>query len=162
MFTIVLVNPKIPPNTGTIARLCAATDIKLDLVGELGFSLDDKSLKRAGLDYWHLMNIEHHPSTEDYFNKLSADQFILLTTKSETPYYDYTFKKNDYLVFGSETTGLDEKILNQYSNRCYTIPMKNKNKGLRSLNLAVSTGIVLYEGLRQISFKGKKTDIIQV
>ena len=162
MFTIVLVEPKIPPNTGTIARLCAATNIKLDLVGDLGFSLDDKSLKRAGLDYWHLMDIEHHPSKNDYIKQLNPEQFILLTTKSDKPYYEYKFKKNDYLIFGSETLGLDEDLLNLYSKRCYTIPMKNKNKGLRSLNLAVSTGIVLYEGLRQISFKNKKTDIIQV
>ena len=149
--TITLIEPKIPPNTGTIARLCAATDVKLDLVGELGFSLDDKSLKRAGLDYWHLMDIEHHESVDNYFDNLDRNSFILLTTKAATPYYNHKFQNTDHLIFGSETTGLSESILKKYPENCYTIPMTNKNKGLRSLNLAVSTGIVLYEAIRQLS-----------
>ena len=120
-FHIVLVEPEIPPNTGSIARLCGATDTVLHLVHPLGFNVDDKHLKRGKL----------------YF----------FTTKVERPYYETSFPPGSFLVFGKETKGLSEEIIALYRDRCYTIPMKNKN--IRSLNLAMCAGIVLYEVMRQ-------------
>ena len=149
MLTISLFEPKIPPNTGNIARLCGANNIKLDLVGELGFEMDDKYLKRAGLDYWNYINWEYFPDIGDYCSSVFKSSFHLLTTKSKNLYTKRVYSENDYLIFGSETKGISESILNAYPKHACTIPMANKN--IRSLNLATSVGIVLYEALRQIN-----------
>lgn len=147
MFTISLIEPQIPPNTGNIARLCAATNCKLDIVGKIGFELTDRYLKRAGLDYWEHVNWEYFEDTAGYFSKLDQTKSHLLTTKVTTSYTTRQFKEGDFLVFGSETKGIDEHYLRQFSERCCTIPMQ-KNK-VRSLNLSSSVAIVLFEGLRQ-------------
>ncbi len=147
MPTVVLIEPQIPPNTGNIARLCAATNTRLEVVGKLGFELTDSALKRAGLDYWEFVNWEHFPDLETYMNNLNPEKIHLLTTKSNVPYWNHAFKPDDFLLFGSELTGLSEKYRMQFAERCCTIPMKNP--GVRSLNLATSVGIVLYEALRQ-------------
>jgi tRNA (cytidine/uridine-2'-O-)-methyltransferase len=147
---IVLVEPEIPPNTGSVARLCGATDSVLDLVHPLGFSTDDKHLKRAGLDYWPHVNIRHWQNFDEFLDQHDERRLFLLTTKTERPYYQAAFRPGDCLVFGRETKGLPEETLALYSDRCYTIPMTNPH--IRSLNLAMSAGIVLYEALRQIQF----------
>ena len=146
---IVLVEPEIPPNTGSIARLCGATDCVLDLVYPLGFKVDDKHLKRAGLDYWPHVRINHWENLEAFLLAQDESRLYFLTTKSKRPYTTAQFKPGDMLIFGKETKGLPEDILNLYSDRCLTIPMSNPN--IRSLNLAMAAGIVLYEALRQIS-----------
>lgn len=146
---IVLVEPEIPPNTGSIARLCGATDSVLDLVHPLGFSVDNKHLKRAGLDYWPQVQINHWQSLETFLQAQDEHSLYFLTTKSTCSYTTATFKPGDKLVFGKETKGLPEDILHLYSDRCLTIPMSNPK--IRSLNLAMAAGIVLYEALRQIS-----------
>lgn len=147
-FNIVLVEPEIPPNTGTIARLCGATDTTLHLVHPLGFSTDDKHLKRAGLDYWEYVNIVHWASAEEFLQaQADRERLFFFTTKRPHLYTDAIYHPGDYLIFGKETKGLGEKILTEYEDRAYTIPMWNPH--IRSLNLAVTTGIVLYEALRQ-------------
>jgi len=152
MPTVVLVNPKIPPNTGNIARLCAATNSHLHLVGDLGFDLSDKSLKRAGLDYWHLVQWTHYPDIEAYFESKEASQLYLVTTKGKTRYTDVAYLPESYLVFGSETVGLPQSVMSRYPDCWITIPMTNLDAGMRSLNLATAAGIVLYESLRQSGF----------
>ena len=151
MLTVTLFEPKIPPNTGNIARLCGANNVKLDLVGNLGFDMEDKYLKRAGLDYWDHIKWEYFPSIDEYCLNAFQNKFHLLTTKSKNVYTDRIFTKNDIIIFGSETAGIPENILNEYSESACTIPMINKN--IRSLNLATSVGIVLYEAIRQINEK---------
>ena len=151
MLTVTLFEPKIPPNTGNIARLCGANNVKLDLVGNLGFDMEDKYLKRAGLDYWDHIKWEYFPSIDEYCLDAFQNKFHLLTTKSKNVYTDRVFTKNDIIIFGSETAGISENILNEYPENACTIPMINKN--IRSLNLATSVGIVLYEAIRQISEK---------
>ena len=148
MFHIALVEPEIPPNTGNIARLCAAAFADLHLVGVTGFKMDDRTLKRAGLDYWDEVKLHRHIDLDALFASLPGSRFIFLTTKSERPYTDWEYRENDCLVFGPETRGLPEELLRANWDRCLTIPMANKN--VRSLNLATSVGIVLYETLRQI------------
>lgn len=145
---IVLVEPEIPPNTGSIARLCGATDTVLDLIHPLGFKIDDKHLKRAGLDYWPQVRINHWPDLETFLGQHDEDQLHFLTTKTSRSYTEARFQPGAALIFGKETKGLPEDILKLYSDRCYTIPMCNPN--IRSLNLAMSAGIVLYEALRQL------------
>ena len=145
---IVLVEPEIPPNTGSIARLCGATDTVLDLVHPLGFKIDDKHLKRAGLDYWPQVRINHWPSLDAYLAQADEGSLYFLTTKTERSYTEARFKPGDKLIFGRETKGLPEDILRLYSDRCLTIPMSNPH--IRSLNLAMAAGIVLYEALRQL------------
>ena len=152
-FHIVLVEPEIPPNTGSIARLCGATDTVLHLVHPLGFSVDDKHLKRAGLDYWEHVDIVHWPGLDDFLTACDEQQLFLMTTKVDRPYYEADFKPGSYIVFGKETKGLGEEIIALYRDRCYTIPMTNSN--IRSLNLAMCAGIVLYEALRQNMPAGK-------
>ena len=147
MFTIGLIEPQIPPNTGNIARLCAATNTKLEIVGNIGFELTDKYLKRAGLDYWKYVNWEYFPSVEDYISKICTEKLHLLTTKVDTSYTSVEFNDGDYLLFGSETSGIDEQYLRRYQDRCRTIP--TSKEGVRSLNLSSSAAIVLYEALRQ-------------
>ena len=151
MLTVTLFEPKIPPNTGNIARLCGANNVKLDLVGNLGFDMEDKYLKRAGLDYWDHIKWEYFPSIDEYCLNVFQNKFHLLTTKSKNVYTDRVFTKNDIIIFGSETAGISENILNEYPENACTIPMINKN--IRSLNLATSVGIVLYEAIRQINEK---------
>ena len=151
MLTVTLFEPKIPPNTGNIARLCGANNVKLDLVGNLGFDMEDKYLKRAGLDFWDHIKWEYFPSIDEYCLNAFQNKFHLLTTKSKNVYTDRVFTKNDIIIFGSETAGISENILNEYPENACTIPMINKN--IRSLNLATSVGIVLYEAIRQINEK---------
>ena len=151
MLTVTLFEPKIPPNTGNIARLCGANNVKLDLVGNLGFDMEDKYLKRAGLDYWDHIKWEYFPSIDEYCLNAFQNKFHLLTTKSKNVYTDRVFTKNDIIIFGSETAGISENILNEYPENACTIPIINKN--IRSLNLATSVGIVLYEAIRQINEK---------
>ena len=145
-FNIVLYEPEIPQNTGNIARLCACTGADLYLVGKLGFSLTEKYVKRAGLDYWNSVNIIQIQSMDDLWKKFPNSNFYYLTTKTQTPYFSCNFKEGDFLVFGPETRGLPEELLNKYKSQTLNIPMK---EGQRSLNLSNSVAIVLYEALRQ-------------
>ncbi len=151
MLHIALVEPEIPPNTGNIARLCAATNTHLHIVGVTGFRLDEKAVRRAGLDYWDEVEISRHIELSDLYQHLPNSRFLYLTTKAETSYTKCNFEDDDCLVFGRETRGLPEKLLRENSERCLTIPMPNKN--VRSINLATSAGIVLYEAIRQINLK---------
>lgn len=150
MLHICLVEPEIPPNTGNIARLCAATFTGLHIVGAPGFRLDEKAVKRAGLDYWDEVKIRRHIALKDLYEALPESRFLYFTTKAERIYTDWQYQENDCLVFGRETRGLPEDVLKANWERCLTIPMPNKN--VRSLNLATSAGIVLYEALRQTGF----------
>ncbi len=148
-FNVVLVEPEIPPNTGTTARLCGATDSVLHLVRPLGFSTDDKHLKRAGLDYWKHVEIIYWESFDEFLDQQDERKLYLFTKKTGKPYTEAEFKPGDYLIFGRETKGLSEEIIELYKDRCYTIPMSNPE--IRSLNLANAASIVLYEALRQQS-----------
>ena len=148
-FNIVLVEPEIPPNTGTTARLCGATDSVLHLVKPLGFSTDDKQLKRAGLDYWEYVRIVYWESLDDFLAAQDERRLYFFTKKVGRPYTAAEFEPGDFLVFGKETKGLPEETIKLYKDRCYTIPMSNPK--IRSLNLANAAGIVLYEALRQQS-----------
>ena len=146
MFNVVLVEPEIPPNTGNVGRLCLATRSTLHLIKPLGFSLDDRQLRRAGLDYWD----EVHLQVWDSFDALQREQsagtrYFFLTTKTQCAYYSVNFRQNDFLVFGRETKGLPDKLLVANTDNCITIPMH----GTRSLNLATAVAIVLFEAVRQ-------------
>ncbi len=147
VFHIVLVEPEIPPNTGSIARLCGATNSVLHLVKPLGFLTDDKHLRRAGLDYWKFVDIRYWDSFDAFLEAQDENKLYFMTTKTDRSYADADFKRGDYLVFGKETKGLPEEILNLYSERCLTLPMSNPN--IRSLNLAMTAGIVLYAALQK-------------
>ena len=147
MLHVALFEPEIPPNTGNVARLCAATFTALHIVGVTGFRMDDRTLKRAGLDYWDDVDLHRHVDMEDLYRSLPSSRFVCLTTKSEIPYTSFEFCENDCLVFGPETRGLPESVRNEDPDRCLKIPMANEN--VRSLNLATSVGIVLYEAIRQ-------------
>lgn len=147
-FNIVLVEPEIPPNTGSIARLCGATNTVLHLVHPLGFSTSDKHLKRAGLDYWEHVQIVHWDNLDAFLQAQDERKLFFFTTKVKRSYTAASFSQGDYLVFGRETQGLPADILTLYTDRCYTIPMENSH--IRSLNLAMSAGIVLYEAIRQV------------
>ncbi len=151
MLHIVLVNPEIPQNTGNIARTCAATGAKLHLIKPLGFELSDKYLKRAGLDYWHMMTYEVHESWEDFLSANPDARLHYATTKAPRDYCAARYGPEDYLVFGRETKGLDEALLAANYDRCVRIPMR---PDARSLNLSNSVAIVLYEALRQLGFPG--------
>jgi len=146
-FNIVLVEPEIPPNTGSIARLCGATDTTLHLVHPLGFSTDDKHLIRAGLDYWEFVDVVHWQHLDELLAAVDERSLKFYTTKTDRLYTDATYRPGDYLIFGKETRGLPEEVRTLYKELCYTLPMRNKN--IRSLNLAMTAGIVLYEALRQ-------------
>jgi tRNA (cytidine/uridine-2'-O-)-methyltransferase len=150
---IVLVEPEIPPNTGSIARLCGATDSVLHLVHPLGFSTSDKHLKRAGLDYWEHVTIVHWDNLEAFLRAQDERRLFFFTTKVKRSYIEASFQPGDYLIFGRETKGLSGEILSLYNDRCYTVPMRNSN--IRSLNLAMTAGIVLYEAIRQIGLRGE-------
>ena len=147
MLHVCLVEPEIPPNTGNIARLCAATFTNLHIVGVTGFRMDEKAVKRAGLDYWDEVKLFRHKNLEELYEALPNSRFLYFTTKTERSYTDWEYQDNDCLVFGRETRGLPEELLNANWERCLTIPMPNEK--IRSLNLANSVGIVLYEALRQ-------------
>ena len=144
---VALVEPEIPPNTGNIARLCAATFTNLHIVGVPGFRMDERAVKRAGLDYWDEVQLFKHRSIEALREALPDSRFLFFTTKAERIYTDWKYEDNDCLIFGRETRGLPDELLRANWERCLTIPMPNDN--VRSLNLATSVGIALYEALRQ-------------
>lgn len=146
-FNIVLVEPEIPPNTGSIARLCGATNTTLHLVHPLGFSTDDKHLKRAGLDYWDHVEVVHWQSLDELLGACDEDTLKFYTTKTSRSYTEARYRPGDFLIFGKETKGLSKEVRTLYEELCYTLPMENPN--IRSLNLAMTVGIVLYEALRQ-------------
>lgn len=147
---VALIEPEIPPNTGNIARLCAATFTDLHIVGVTGFRLDDKSVKRAGLDYWNEVKMHRHFEIQNLYEALPESRFLYFTTKTDKSYTECDFRLNDCLIFGRETRGLPEDLLKANWENCLTIPMPNER--VRSLNLANSVGIVLYEALRQTGF----------
>ena len=148
---IVLVEPEIPQNTGNIARTCAATGSRLHLVRPLGFSVDDKYLKRAGLDYWSMVDIYYYDSFAELKSQYPDELFFYSTTKAKKRYTEATYKENCFIVFGKETAGLPKLLLEENKEFCIRVPMIND---ARSLNLANSVAIVAYEALRQIGFPG--------
>ncbi|TYO96247.1 tRNA (uridine(34)/cytosine(34)/5-carboxymethylaminomethyluridine(34)-2'-O)-methyltransferase TrmL [Desulfallas thermosapovorans] len=150
---LVLVEPEIPANTGNVARTCAVTGAQLHLVKPLGFSVDDKHLKRAGLDYWHLLTIHYHDSFEDFLKAYPGCRFHLATTRAGQVYTNVHYGPDDFLVFGKETSGLPEDIIRRFWDKCIRIPMISQ---ARSLNLSNSVAIVLFEALRQNGFPGLK------
>ncbi len=154
MFNIVLVEPEIPQNTGNIVRTCAATGCALHLVRPLGFEVTDRYLKRAGLDYWKDCRIYYYDGFDEVRKKFPESTFYYFTTKGLSKYSDAEFKEGDFLVFGKESAGLDEELLKANRDYCLRIPMINET---RSLNLSNSVAIAVYEGLRQLGFKGFKT-----
>ena len=143
---VALIEPQIPPNTGNIARLCAATDSSLHLIGRLGFSLDDRDLRRAGLDYWEHVDIWNHPEWRAFRDAISRDRCLYFSANAENSLWDAVIPANACLVFGNETQGMPERILAKHPERCFRIPMEGP---VRSLNLASAVSVVLYEGLRQ-------------
>ncbi len=145
---VVLVEPEIPPNTGNIARLCAATRVPLHIVGATGFRLDERAVRRAGLDYWPEVDLHRHRNLEGLYESLPETRFLYLSTKAEKNYAEWEFAAGDCLVFGRETRGLPDDVLRSNWDRCLKIPMLNPQ--VRSLNLATAVGIVLYEALRQL------------
>jgi tRNA (cytidine/uridine-2'-O-)-methyltransferase len=149
MLSVALVEPEIPPNTGNIARLCAAVRVSLHIVGPVGFRLDDRAVRRAGLDYWPEVSLHRHRDIAALETSLSGASFVYLTTRADRPYTDWRFEGNECLVFGSETRGLPAELLRANPEKCLTIPMLNPN--VRSLNLSTAVAIVLYEALRQTS-----------
>lgn len=150
-FHVVLVEPEIPGNTGNISRLCAATGCKLHLIRPLGFSTDDKHLKRAGLDYWHLLDIYYHDSFAELQALYPAGRFFCHTTKATRFHSDAHFQDGDFLVFGKETAGLPQSILKQFPEQCIRLPMI---EGARSLNLSNAVAVAVYEALRQTGYGG--------
>lgn len=148
---VVLVEPEIPPNTGNIARSCAATGAVLHLVKPLGFSIDDKSLKRAGLDYWPFVKLQVHESLEEFMAEYDGRRMFLATTKGGRIYTDVTFEDEDMILFGRETAGLPRPFIAAHSENALRIPMSSDTR-LRSLNLANSVNIILFEALRQLGF----------
>jgi tRNA (cytidine/uridine-2'-O-)-methyltransferase len=153
MMHIVLVEPEIPQNTGNIARTCAATGAKLHLIKPLGFELSDKYLKRAGLDYWHMMTYEVHESWQAFLDANPGARLHFATTKAPRDYCEAAYGPDDFLVFGKETAGLGEKILVPHADEAIRIPMGD---GQRSLNLSNAVAIVVYEALRQNDFFGMR------
>ena len=145
-FNIVLVEPEIPPNTGNIARLCGATRSVLHLVGKLGFATDDRTLKRAGLDYWHTVVVRYWDSLEDLAAAFPEGRFVYTSKKAKKSYVELTFREGDFIVFGKETQGLPDELLAANEAMSIRIPIFGE---VRSINLATSAGIILYEALRQ-------------
>ena len=146
---IVLVEPQIPQNTGNIARTCAATGARLHLVEPMGFHVDDKKLKRAGLDYWHLLDITYYEDLDDFFEKNRDGSFFYFSTKARRVHSDMTYPDNSYLVFGREDAGLPEELLKSNEQSCVRLPMREE---ARSLNLSNTVAIATYEVLRQWNF----------
>lgn len=149
MFNIVLVEPEIPQNTGNIVRTCAATGCRLHLVRPLGFEVSDKYLKRAGLDYWHFVDITYYDSTDELFEKNPDGRFYFFSTKAAKTHSDVQYKEGDFLVFGKETKGLPESLLAEHYKNAVRIPMIGD---IRSLNLSNSVAIAVYEAWRQTGF----------
>lgn len=149
---LVLVEPQIPPNTGNVARLCAATGCALHLVEPLGFSIDDRELKRAGLDYWPSIDLVVHPSLDAFLATWDAGKLWLLSTRAAIPYAQAPFAHGDALVFGKETAGLPQDLLDAHRGRTLRIPMRDG--AVRSLNLSTSVGIVAYAALARLGFPG--------
>lgn len=146
-FNLVLVNPQIPNNTGAIGRLCVNAGASLHLIKPLAFDIDEKAVRRAGLDYWHKLDLHVWESIDEFFaNNEITNNAHFATTKTDRPYFEAEFKEGDFIFFGSETAGINEEILNRYKSQNITIPM---TKDGRSLNLAIATGIVLYDAIRQ-------------
>jgi tRNA (cytidine/uridine-2'-O-)-methyltransferase len=151
MFNVVLYQPEIPQNTGNIARLCVATGCTLHLIGPLGFSLQDRYLKRAGLDYWRLVNICRYDSLQEFFGRWNSGRYFFVTTAGSRYYTEFDYQPGDFLVFGRETAGLPQELIDTNMDRCMRIPMFER---VRCLNLANSVAIVVYEGLRKQMFRG--------
>ena len=149
---IVLVEPQIPPNTGNVARLCAATGCALHLVEPLGFSIDDRELKRAGLDYWESIDLVVHPSLDAFLNSWDAERMWLFSTRGQRRYTDAPFSFGDALVFGKETAGLPGDLLEAHGRRSLRIPMRES--AVRSLNLSTCAGIATYAALAKLGFPG--------
>ena len=141
-----LFNPQIPPNTGNIGRLCVNAGATLHIVKPIGFDISEKAVKRAGLDYWDKLDLKIWENAEEFLNSVDTKRCFFATTKTDTPYFQKEFKPGDFLIFGSETKGIDEEILNAHKENCITIPMTKEG---RSINLAVSVGIILYDAIRQ-------------
>ena len=153
---VVLVEPEIPQNAGNIARTCAVTGSKLHLVRPLGFEVSDKYLKRAGLDYWHLVEIYYYDSIEEVMDKFyNGNNFYFFSTKAKTIHSDATFKDGDFLVFGKETKGLPETLLKAHYDECVRLPMMSET---RSLNLSNSVCVGVYEALRQLGYPNLTTE----
>lgn len=150
-FNVVLVEPEIPQNTGNIARTCAATNTVLHLVEPLGFRVDEKSVRRAGLDYWKYVDLRIHRSLDDFLELYGDSRLVLATTKGGCRYSDYKYRDGDMLLFGRETAGLPRDFINEHEKDAVRIPM-SENTRLRSLNLANSVNIILFEALRQSGF----------
>lgn len=150
---VVLVNPAIPQNTGNIGRTCVANEIELILVGRIGFDLTDSALKRAGLDYWKYLKYKIYMDFKEFLSEVDDEKKLLFfSTKGGSLYYEAPYTENSYLIFGSETEGFPEEFYEIYRNQMYKIPMKSKF--VRSLNLATSCGIVIYEAMRQLGIYG--------
>lgn len=149
-FRIVLIEPEIPQNTGNIGRTCVATNCELHIVGKMGFEINDKNLKRAGLDYWPHLSFFRHSTLEDWLKGVeNTDRFWLFTTKTQRTYFDPHYQVGDWFVFGKETKGLAPDFLARFPSQAVTIPMIGE--GARSLNLATSVAVAAYEGVRQLS-----------
>ncbi len=154
MFNIVLVEPEIPQNTGNIARTCAATGCDLHLIKPLGFEISDKYLKRAGLDYWHLVHVYVYENFEELQKKYPGARYRFYTTKARKRHTDADYREGDFLVFGKETKGLDEELLLSHPDECVRIPMISE---ARSLNLSNAAAVAVYEAMRQTDFAGLET-----
>lgn len=152
---IVLVEPEIPPNTGNIARTCAATDTCLHLVEPLGFSIDDKAVRRAGLDYWPYVKLEVHPSLDAFMEKYGDHNMYLATTKGGRMYTEPAYRDEDMILFGRETAGLPKPFIQEHREQAIRIPMSESTRQ-RSFNLSNSANIILFEALRQLNFPGLK------
>ena len=151
MLHIVLVEPEIPQNCGNIARTCAATGCTLHLIRPLGFDISDKAVKRAGLDYWNLVNVRDYENLTDFFQKNDVRQMWCLSTKAPRSYVQADYQDGDYLFFGKETKGLPEDFLEAHRDSCVRIPMRSE---ARSLNLSNAVAITVFEALRQLDFPG--------
>ena len=149
---IVLVEPEIPMNTGTIGRLCLATETTLHLIEPMGFEINDSKLKRAGLDYWKFIKVKIYPNLDNFFQKIPPDApKIFFSTKGKCAFFEHTFKKNSYMFFGSETRGLPKSLLQSYQDSTYRIPQYDDR--VRSINIANAAGIAVYEAIRQLGYK---------
>ena len=149
MFHIVLVEPEIPPNTGNVARLCAANNLQLHLVKPLGFDIDDRAVRRAGLDYWDQVQLSVHENMNELWKVMGDCPKYFFTTKAQKTLFEAKFARDGFLVFGKETTGLPEKFVLEHMNDCYRIPQVNPR--VRSLNLSTAVGIAAYEAIRQVA-----------
>lgn len=155
---IALIEPRIPPNTGNIARLCAATDTPLHLIEPLGFSIDEREVRRAGLDYWDKTDLWVHPNWFRFRDAISRDRCLYFSANAEQDYTEAPFSTNSVLIFGNETDGMPQRILDKHPERCFRIPMPGD---VRSLNLANAVSVVLYEGMRQLGIGDAKLPRMQ-